>query len=150
MKKTLHIPPPIIALFVALAVNLIIYIIPQARVVGLRSLTLAIVFFVVSMALAGWAVLTFWNKHTTIDPSAKPNTLVVSGPYRLSRNPMYLGLLLLLLSYTFWQGIAVFFLAPLTFFLIMDKYVIPQEEKTVKQTIGGEYDLYRRSVRRWL
>jgi protein-S-isoprenylcysteine O-methyltransferase Ste14 len=150
MRRNTHIPPPLIALSLALLVNLLIIAIPQTRIIALKSIFLSALFFLTSGTLAGWSILVFLKNHTTLNPNEKPNTLVVSGPYKLSRNPMYLGLLLLLTSYSFWRGMAIFYLAPIAFYLIMDRYVIPNEERIIRETIGGKYDIYTKSVKRWL
>ena len=92
----------------------------------------------------------FNRAETPLLPFETSTTLVVAGPFRFTRNPMYLGMTLIL------AGTAVFFgsLAPLLsvpvfFFLIRHQYVIP-EENMMKELFGEEYLLYCRRVRRWI
>jgi protein-S-isoprenylcysteine O-methyltransferase Ste14 len=103
-----------------------------------------------------WAVLTassfrsFWRRHTSIVPIRPATALVIAGPYRFTRNPMYLGLALLtvgfgLLLNTWWP---IVLLIPT---LVAIRFsVIAPEERYLHRRFGAEYDAYTRQVRRWL
>lgn len=92
----------------------------------------------------------FMRAHTALYPHGAASSLVVRGPYRLSRNPMYLSLLL-----TYVGACAVFLqlgaliLLPLPM-LVLCRVVIPFEEARLKAKFGEQYESYRRQVRRWL
>jgi protein-S-isoprenylcysteine O-methyltransferase Ste14 len=92
----------------------------------------------------------FLRARTTILPMRPASALVTSGPYRFTRNPMYLGLALLTLGFalffnTWW---IVVLLVPAL--IVVDRAVIAREEAYLRRRFGGEYEAYRRRVRRWL
>ena len=106
--------------------------------------------FVIGAALAGWGWATFRRAGTTTVPGQTSSRLVRWGPYRFSRNPMYVGLAV---AYIGEAGI----LAqawPLPMLALVLAYlnwvVIPIEERKLVQVFGDSYDGYRREVRRWL
>lgn len=101
--------------------------------------------------LAVWCILTFAlvGKGTPA-PFDPPRRLVISGPYRYLRNPMYLGAALVLLGAALFyrsQALAVY---AACFLLATHLFVIGYEEPTLGRLFGGEYEAYRSSVRRWL
>ena len=91
-----------------------------------------------------------FKQHETSLGYEEPSKLVMEGPFKKSRNPMYLGMVLLLL------GLAICFrnlfslIIPLLFFLYLHLLVIPKEEKLMKNTFGKEYLVYKQKVRRWI
>jgi protein-S-isoprenylcysteine O-methyltransferase Ste14 len=105
---------------------------------------------VVGLGLMGWALLTFSRARTAIVPVRPARVLVESGPYRFSRNPMYLGLsvgylgLAILLN----QGWPILFLPGVLIVLLLA--VIQREERHLQDSFPVEYAAYRRRVRRWL
>jgi len=100
--------------------------------------------------LAG--VYEFQKAKTTLNPTtpAATSSVVASGIYRVSRNPMYVGFLLAL------TGWAIFLSHPLPFLLLpafvayMNRFQISPEERVLSAKFGDEYDTYKQSVRRWL
>ena len=105
---------------------------------------------------AAWLFLTissfqsFWRRHTSILPIRPSTTLVVAGPYRFTRNPMYLALALLTVALalflnTWW---VIILLGPTL--LVIQTFVIAREESYLHRRFGAEYDAYTRQVRRWL
>ena len=106
----------------------------------------------VGVSLDGIALLHFLRSRTTINP-LKPDSvsaLVTGGVYRLTRNPMYLGLATLLLAWAIYLGnLAALAGLPL-FILYMNRFQIAPEERALEARFGPEYRLYRARVRRWL
>jgi protein-S-isoprenylcysteine O-methyltransferase Ste14 len=101
-------------------------------------------------ALAIWCILSFaLLGRGTPAPFDPPRRLVVQGPYRHVRNPMYLGAGLAL------AGAALFYRSPAllaydaAFMLLMHGFVTIHEEPSLSRTFGSDYDAYRRAVRRW-
>ena len=93
---------------------------------------------------------TFLHARTTVFPNRPANRLVVSGPYRLTRNPMYLGLTLAYLGGTVLvNSVWPLLLLPLVL-LALTRSVIRREERYLAAAFGAEYDAYRRRVRRWV
>ncbi len=102
------------------------------------------------LGLVFWAWLNFLRKKTTPIPTKEPSALVAEGPYRFTRNPMYLGLLPLLASVTFFTGAPVYLLSPVGFYLIIDRLFIPYEEAKLERLFGEEFKLFKSRTRRWL
>jgi len=76
--------------------------------------------------------------------------MVAEGTYKFTRNPMYLGVTIALLGAAIFFGNALSFLSPLIFFLIMNYYFVPREEKLMENIFGKKYLEYKKQVRRWL
>ena len=102
------------------------------------------------LLLAGWALGLFRHRGTTLEPFGRPAVLVTTGPYGISRNPMYLGMLLILVGCALLAGGAPALVAPVGFVVTMNASQIPQEEAALQAAFGPAYRTYRRRVRRWL
>src|SRR5262245_32075523 len=106
--------------------------------------------FVIGAAIAGWGLLTFHKARTTTVPGRASSQLVTWGPYRWSRNPMYVGLTLAYLGEAgILQQVWPVLLLPLTVAYV-NWVVIPVEEAKLKEVFGEEYERYRARVRRWV
>lgn len=149
VKRPLFIPPQIA--FIALVIGSLLHallpvtwrVLPAVPIIG-------VVLMIVGVALALWAVLLFRAKRTPVYPTTQPTTLVTSGPFRFTRNPIYLGFLTILLSVVFLIGSLPMLVAPLLFLLVMNFYYLPFEETKMEKTFGETYLNYRQRVRRWL
>jgi len=98
-----------------------------------------------------WAFLLFRHQGAEIDPTADTNrVLVVSGPYRFSRNPMYLGLIVVALGMAIFVGCWPMLAVPVAVFLTANYVHIPYEEAKMRRQFGDAYDAYAGRVRRWL
>jgi protein-S-isoprenylcysteine O-methyltransferase Ste14 len=119
--------------------------IPARHVISL-SVALA------GLVMGGSGVFSFTRAKTTVNP-LKPeaaSSLVQSGIYRATRNPMYLGLLLILLGWAiFLANVLAFLLLP-AFILYMNHFQIKPEERALASLFGQEFTAYTSSVRRWL
>ena len=108
------------------------------------------VLFALGAIIAGWGLFLFRKSRTTTVPGRLSSKLVTWGPYRFSRNPMYVGLTL---AYVGEAGILKQ-LWPLPFLALTLAYlhwvVIPVEEARLTQAFGAQYEQYRTEVRRWL
>lgn len=112
---------------------------------------LAGVVAVAGLALAGEAILRFVRARTTVHPlhPEEAARLVVAGTYRYTRNPMYLGLLLLLAAWALWLGsLSVWLVLPL-FVAVLTRLQIVPEERALAAKFGDDYHVYRRTVSRW-
>jgi protein-S-isoprenylcysteine O-methyltransferase Ste14 len=107
-----------------------------------------------AMALAaawgGWAIVTFWRHRTPVIPGRPARAMVVSGPYRWSRNPMYVGLFVLYAGLSlrldlFWPLV----FCPLLW-LLLNYSIIAGEERHLTERFGDAFQDYCHSVRRWL
>jgi len=98
------------------------------------------------------AVVSFVRHKTTVNPQTPSDatTLVTGGIYGISRNPMYVGMLLLLLAFVLWLGNVSAALAALLFFISIDRFQIEREEESLRQAFGDTYNKYALRVPRWL
>lgn len=92
----------------------------------------------------------FRHHHTTTAALARPATLVTDGPYRYSRNPMYLGGVLMLLGLAMVLGSTTPLLGLALWVVWMQAHFIRREETLLRDAFGETYDAYRAQVRRWL
>lgn len=97
-----------------------------------------------------WAQYLFKKTGTSSRPDRKPKEFIISGPFRLSRNPMYLGLTLILAGEALWLGQIYLMLSSVLFLGICQTLYIPEEERTLAEVFGPEYIEYKKRVRRWL
>jgi protein-S-isoprenylcysteine O-methyltransferase Ste14 len=106
---------------------------------------------VVGAAVLGWCIWDFAAKgRGTLAPIDPPRQLVVQGLYRYVRNPMYLGVLLLLLGEAaFFRSVALLEYS-LAWFIVVNLFVVLYEEPSLRSRFGDSYERYRRSVHRWL
>lgn len=107
-------------------------------------------FIVVSIALAVSSLAIFFKRRTTVVPHGEPAALVVRGPFRISRNPMYLGLFCLLVGIACLLGSLSPFLVPPVFVVTISSIFIPMEESNLSVKFGEEYRTYQTKVRRWI
>ena len=108
-------------------------------------------FLILGGAIEVVAVIQFIRKKTTVNPT-KPETvskLVINGLYRFTRNPMYLGLLLVLLAWGVYLGNAFNTLIAAGSVSYMNRFQIQPEEEALAKTFGSEYATYLKNVRRW-
>ena len=102
------------------------------------------------VALLGFLALS--QANTTINPvnPEKASSVVTSGIYRYTRNPMYLGLTALLVGWAGWLSVPWVFLGPVAFMLYLTRFQILPEERIMSSKFGRDYDEYCKRVRRWL
>lgn len=145
-----RVPPPVVGLLCALLMYGLHGWLPAAAMPLPAALAWPLA--VLGLLLDGSAVLAFFRQHTTVNPLRPQNStaLVVSGFYRLSRNPMYLGILCLLLAWALWLGNWATLAGPLLFWLWISRWQIVPEEQALAQRFGEDYRGYCRRVRRWL
>jgi protein-S-isoprenylcysteine O-methyltransferase Ste14 len=105
----------------------------------------------VGFAIAVAAIVRFRQARTTTNPMdpGKASRLVTNGVFRISRNPMYLGLELLLIGWAVWLGSASPWLVPPLFAIVITVVQIIPEERALGQRFGDQYLSYQRRVARW-
>ena len=134
------------------AVWLVSRYIPQANVNIPGSAAITQVLGTAGVAIAILATALFRRSSTTVDPM-KPETassLVTTGVYRYSRNPMYLGLALILTAWALWKSNWGGFIFIPSFITYMTINQIKPEEQALLDNFGEEYQEYKRQVRRWI
>ena len=147
----LKLPPPVWALLYLLLAAALSYFAGAPRVPGLPVVPLAIVLVVLGVALSVSSVVLFRREGTELNPTSTTNRkLVTSGPFGFTRNPMYLGLVIVTLGIAVWVAAWPMFLAPLATFATANWVHIPFEEAKMRRQFGAAYDDYVRRVRRWV
>ena len=112
--------------------------------------TLGGIFLICGAVLAGSAILKFKNVDTTVRPDRAASTLVVVGPYRITRNPMYLGLALVYVGIALAdQSVWALILLPVVLIIIQHRAIEP-EEAFLERRFGPNYTRYKENVRRWI
>lgn len=147
MNHILRFPPPAIALTLAIITWGLDQVLPLAT--QLLSPILGIVMVSSGLVLISLAFVEFQRLRTSPMPTGTPTQFVHAGPYQWTRNPMYLGLCTILTGVALSLGGLPLFLAPVAFFIIMDKVFIPYEEARMSDVFGYVYQEYQAVVRRW-
>ena len=148
----LLIPPPIQALLSAIMMCLISRYFTHANF-SLNGINIfALIFLIIAAIIIILSMYKFKKIKTTISPLRpnKTSSLVKSGIYEYTRNPMYLGLLLMLLSIAlFLKNFISFLIIPLFILFITKNQILPEEE-ALENIFGEEYKNYKNKVRRWI
>lgn len=141
--------PPLIYIGGLLLGLLLRYIIPLQVLDGKLSI-LGWVFIVLSIILLIMSTKFFVKEHTNIDVRKPTTSIITSGPYRFSRNPIYLSMTIFYLGITILIGDLwlLFILIPIL--LTIQYGVIKHEEHYLTKKFGEKYTTYKESVRRWL
>jgi protein-S-isoprenylcysteine O-methyltransferase Ste14 len=100
--------------------------------------------------MAVWCRSLFLNNATTLQLYEKPTSLVTSGPFRFSRNPIYLGMASILLGVAVLSGTLVTLAFPIIFIVLINFFIIPGEERKLEKIFGEPYLEYKNNVRRWV
>lgn len=150
LKKTPILLPPVwLLLTVGLMVLAHVYLPVRAFDVGWLDIPGAVL-AVFGLLMISWSALGFFQAGTHLVPFQEATALVTGGFYRFTRNPMYLGMVLMLVGGAFVAG-SVGVLVPIPLFvLVIHHRFILAEERFMEQAFGDEYLTYKTRVRRWL
>jgi len=146
-------PPPLLALGAILLGLVVDHFVPLALWPGgtLRlRLVVAGVLFAVAAGIFVAALGEMQRHHTTPDPYRPTTAVVSSGIYGRTRNPIYVGFLIIVLAVAFAFDSAWVAIAMLPLFVALQLGVVRREERYLASKFGTEYDVYRTHVRRWL
>lgn len=146
------IPPPIICLIVAIAMWLTARSSATIDLSNMLRFMLAMPFGVLGIALAALGFRAFGAAETTVNPVKieTASSLVTTGVFRYTRNPMYLGLTSLLVGWAIYLAAPLTLLGPVAFVLYITRFQIIPEERALRRIFGELYDEYCARVRRWL
>ncbi|MBL7131104.1 MAG: isoprenylcysteine carboxylmethyltransferase family protein [Candidatus Omnitrophica bacterium] len=142
-------PPTFLFIFLLLSV-LLHFIFPIKRIVCAPYNYLGVLVIGLGVMLNIWSDSLFKRKNIPIKPHDNPAQLETSGPFRISRHPMYLGMIIVLLGVSIVSGSLITFIFPVAFLIVMNRIFIPFEEKNLEHIFRKEYLNYKRKVRCWL
>ncbi len=151
-RLELLIPPPFVTLFIGLMMWVLARMFPALNLPWLHnsmfSCTVALLGFAISLV----SMIAFRKARTTMDPKrpASASNLISSGIYRYSRNPMYLGVLLVLAGWAIYLGNVLSMLGLFVFIAYITRFQIIPEERLLSQKFGAAFESYKNKVRRWL
>ena len=150
MEKFSKIPPPLVVLILVISTffsskKIDLIQIPFQNLISIFILSMGILILLNP-------VLKFKKSKTTINPIKfkKVNKLVTSGIYKYSRNPMYLGLLMIVVSSSIFYLNIYSILTPLFFYLWINRFQIKREEVFLTEKFGEDYLSYKKKTRRWI
>jgi protein-S-isoprenylcysteine O-methyltransferase Ste14 len=143
-------PPPAIFL-ISILIGLGIHrVFPMAVVPSALATPLGVLFCAAAASLAILGFRELGRHKTTFRPDASSSTIVKTGPYRFTRNPLYVSLSTLQLGIGLWTNNLWIVLMLLPVWIIMTTQVIAREESYLERAFGEEYSSYKASVRRWI
>lgn len=145
-----HVPPPLIYVAAIAAGAVLRRYVPLAIGSDAPRLIAAALF------IAAFALLLFWTfgwfalRGTTIIPNRPANVLILDGPFRFTRNPLYLAMALLTIGVGLWLNTWWILILLLPAIIAVDRLVIAREEAYLRRRFGDQYDAFASRVRRWL
>lgn len=148
----LKIPPPVVGLLTAGAMWYLPTVTPTLDVPSATRIGSTIVLALIGAAFDLAGLAAFLRSKTTINPMrpAKTSALVTAGVYRVTRNPMYVGMLLLLTAWAVFLAAPWALAGPLFFWGYISRFQIAPEERVLAAKFGEAWAAYQRRVRRWL
>jgi protein-S-isoprenylcysteine O-methyltransferase Ste14 len=144
------IPPPLLYVLLFLLAWLLQRVMPLPFLPEGIAQGAAALSFVVGILLCVWSIGLFRRARTSLVPVKPTTALVLNGPYQMTRNPMYLGLLCLYLAAAFWLNLVWALVLVPILIGIVQRVVIEKEERYLEQQFGETYRQYKAHVRRWI
>lgn len=146
----MYLPPPLL-LLIAIALSYLVSIMfPALQFNDVSFTVVGLTLIPVGTLLVLWAGNTLMQQKTTTHPKRKPSKLVANGPYSWSRNPMYLGFLLIAMGTALLFANVLAFVGPVLFFGFISTFIIPLEESMLTKGFGKSYASYKKKIRRWV
>ena len=147
----LKVPPPIVTLIIAVTMWAVASITPAFKMGMPPRIAAALVLSLLGGMFALAGAISFRRARTTVNPlkPEKTSALVSSGLYRVTRNPMYVGLLFVLIGWAVFLVAPVTLVGPVGFVAYMNRFQIEPEELVLSQLFGNDYSEYKSRVRRW-
>jgi protein-S-isoprenylcysteine O-methyltransferase Ste14 len=148
----LKVPPPAAALLVALAMWLVAYGLDELAFALAERRAVSIVLVALGVAVSVAGTWSFWRARTTVNPTRPEaaSSLVATGVFRVTRNPMYLGLFLVLAGWAAHLANIAALAGPLLFALYITRFQILPEERVLAAKFGPDFETYKLRTRRWI
>ena len=150
MRKENPILPPTYLLMALLLIIILNFTIPIIKIIPVPWNIIGLLPVMLGLWISIGADAQFKKRETTIKPFEKPSALVIDGWFKISRNPMYLGFVLVLVGISILLGSLTPFLVMVVFSIIMQLKFIRFEEQMMTETFGEEWEKYVQNVRRWI
>ena len=147
-----RVPPPLVGVAAALLMWLVARTAPSLDFELPARWPAVLTTAALGVAIGAAAYLRFRKANTTVNPMTPQATsaLVIGGVYRLTRNPMYVGMLIILIAWALWLSNPLAFIVLPLFVAYLNRFQILPEEQALQARFGTEFERYRQSVRRWL
>ena len=147
-----RIPPPVMTLVTGIAMAAASWLVPATALPIAIRIGALVIALLIAGVFGGRAFRAFASAGTTINPVAinTASSLVTTGIYRVSRNPMYVSLTALLVALSLGLSNLWLLVGPLFFALYITRFQIVPEERVMSTKFGSEFEAYRKQVRRWL
>ena len=148
----LRIPPLLLVVVAAIAMWLAARLAPSLTIAFPAPRVLAVVLSLAGVFISVAGVMAFRKAHTTVDPTRpeKSTSLVASGIYRHTRNPMYVGFLMVLAAWSVYLSNLMALAALPAFVVYMNRFQIQPEERALQARFGTAFTGYKQAVRRWV
>lgn len=149
------IPPPVVGVLFCViiwAISTLTYVLPVSIISQQQGLVIAVILLILGFSFAISGGISFRMAKTTVNP-LKPETasaLVTSGVFKYSRNPMYVGLAIILLAWTIYLAAPFGLIGVVGFIAYIQRFQIIPEERAMYKLFGDEFEAYQSTVRRWL
>ncbi len=148
----MHIPPPVYMFLAIIGMHYGAQFLPFLSFQFAEQFILSYALALFGIFILALTVLRYFRRRTTIQPNKldQMSTLVTDGVNRYSRNPMYLAMLLLILSAGLYWGTFLVLIAAPAFVMVINKMQIEPEEEALEAIFGQDYLDYKQRVRRWM
>lgn len=150
MKNKISIPPPLMFFsFFVLEILLDKYL-PLKKIFYAPLTYFGVILVFLGIILGLSSVRLFLNMKTTLNPKASPSKLIDVGPFRYSRNPIYLSFITILSGVAIYLGSIASFLSPIFMFFALNSMIIPSEEKKLEKNFKKTYSDFKRKTAKWI
>ena len=138
--------------FIVLLIVIIVirFIIPDIRIIPFPYNYLGWLFVIAGVVLNLWTDNLLKRYNTTVKPYLKPSHFISNGPFSISRNPMYLGMLVILTGTAILFKSIILLIPAILYIVIMNLFYIRKEESNLLEQFGNEFLQYKKKVRRWI
>ncbi len=142
--------PPVYLLAALLLAVALHFLAPVTTIIPNPFSWIGVAIIIIGVLVVVFPAVSFTAADTTIKPFQESSSLVLSGLYRYTRNPMYVGMVIIIVGTDVLLGSLTPFIAPVFFVLIINKMVISVEEQMLEEAFGDDYRNYKKEVRRWV
>jgi len=137
--------------FISLALAILFhFMFPTVKIIFSPYNLIGVVLIIIGIAITSWTNSLLLKKQTATEPNEIPTLFITSGPFKFSRNPIYLGMIIVLFGMDIFLGSLFPFIFSILFIIIIDRFFIPTEEKNLEKKFGDRYVDYKKRVGRWI